>query len=420
MTIFSVYGKRKTSSPVKSPSHQALQLNTLPEYFNTIIVVIEGPGATRNADKARCFVGSTNEKGQVLTHVLSVGKEVFLVFEHDNQAIRLHFGMNGSLVSTPSNSNNKNNNRSKYRHNHQNLPTLELEFFSPEQQEQQQHKIVCYSTNVSTLTAHIAQSKFERLCRLDVCSDQHFDCQNVLQALRSRPAAMLTDVLLDQNRFPGVGNIIKVEGLHRAKLHPKRRVEDCSDDELGHVIQSCRSYAMKWYKSGTAPQKLVYNQTTCQTCHGMNVRIEKMGADLGRTTFWCDNCQPFRPNDRCSSSTTTPSSTENAKTGDLSVDGRLLHCPQHGTKSVRLRRVRKQASASLGRIFVSCAKCPAFFQWADRHLVCTNCKANRILRISKTSHSGGQWFLSCSSCKSFSWAQPADLKPIQSKLTPLL
>jgi formamidopyrimidine-DNA glycosylase len=375
--------------------------------------MVEGPGATRHANKARCFVGCQNEKGQVLSQVFSVGKEVFLIFENDNHAIRLHFGMNGSLVF-----HTRQNNRYGYNNDE---PTFEMTFLRTQHSE----RILCYSTTVSTLTANIARSKFERLFCLDVCSnDDHFDHQRVLQALRSRPHSMLTDVLLDQSRFPGVGNIIKVEGLHRAKLHPKRRVENCSDQELDRVIQQCRSYAMDWYKHGRAPRKLVYNQTTCQTCHNMTVRIEKMGTDLSRTTFWCEHCQPLIQADTKSLSTTTtlPTYPETTKVTDISsASSRLLHCPQHGTQTVRLKRVRKQSSPNVGRIFVSCSRCPAFFQWADRHLTCVKCsKVHRILRISKTAHSGGKWFLSCPSCQSFSWAQPADLKPLQDKLTPLL
>ncbi|NJN84423.1 MAG: hypothetical protein HC802_20530 [Caldilineaceae bacterium] len=180
--------------------------------------MVEGPGATRNANKARRLVGFINQSnGQVLTQVLSVGKEVFLVFDNDddnNLAIRLHFGMNGSLGSHKRQSIWGNTDKVD------DTPTYEMQFLTTEAYTQIE-TIICYSTAVSHLTATVARSKYERLCCLDVCApEEQFDSQKVLQALRSRPTAMLADVLLDQNRFPGVGNIIKVEGLHRAKLHP--------------------------------------------------------------------------------------------------------------------------------------------------------------------------------------------------------
>lgn len=388
--------------------------------------MVEGPGATRNANKARRLIGyASQSNGQVLTRVLSVGKEVFLVFDNDGDgdnvaAIRLHFGMNGSLgfhkrqQSKWGNSNTTDD------------PTFEMQFVTIDKPIESA-TLICYSTTVSYLTATVARFKYERLCCLDVCASEEteqFDCEKVLQALRTRPTAMLADVLLDQNRFPGVGNIIKVEGLHRAKLHPKKRVEECSDTELDRVIQRCRSYAMAWYKQGRAPAKLVYNHSVCQTCRGMSVRIEKMGSDLSRTTFWCDQCQPL-------TTTTThhspliASTPRNAKGKENAAstscdDSRFLYCPQHGTKTVQLRRVRKQNTPNVGRIFVSCSQCPSFFQWADRPFACTKCKSHRLLRMSKTAHSGGKWFLSCDKCKSFAWAQPADLKPLQNKLTPLL
>eukprot|EP00121_Abeoforma_whisleri_P011918 Awhi_evm1s10999 len=68
--------------------------------------MVEGPGATRNATKARTLVGWTSPKYGILKRSLSVGKEVFLVFassleqqpEKLENALRLHFGMNGSLI----------------------------------------------------------------------------------------------------------------------------------------------------------------------------------------------------------------------------------------------------------------------------------------------------------------------------------
>jgi formamidopyrimidine-DNA glycosylase len=47
---------------------------------------------------------------------------------------------------------------------------------------------------------------------------------------------MIADVVLDQDKFPGVGNIIKIEGLHRAGVHPRRIVSTLSLDELCRLI----------------------------------------------------------------------------------------------------------------------------------------------------------------------------------------
>lgn len=381
--------------------------------------MVEGPGATRNAEKARKCIGLTNDNAQKLDRVLSVGKEVFLLFE-DGSGVRLHFGMNGSLQLG-----------SVGHHDKRKKDFLSWTMIFSD--EQSSHQISCYSTTVTELrSTQSAINKWERLHRLDICSPPiSFDPAAVLQAMKTRPNCMLSDVLLDQNRYPGVGNIIKVEGLHRAQLHPKKKIKDCSEADLKRVIHKCRSYAYDWYRHGGAPRKLVYNQTSCQTCHEMTVRIEKMGNDLQRTTFWCTSCQSkdaskdprliagptILGDSQVVNQNPTPTSINPYDRSD-----NVCSCPRHGSQFTRLRRVRK-SSVNQGRIFVLCSKCPSFFQWADAHFQCPQkaCrKRTRILRISKTAHSGGKWFLSCPSCRDFAWADKTDLKPLQAKLTPLL
>src|SRR5690606_24859817 len=57
----------------------------------------------------------------------------------------------------------------------------------------------------------------------DVMSDA-WDPAAARRKLRARPDAMAADVLLDQDVFAGVGNIIKNEVLHRIRVHPESRV----------------------------------------------------------------------------------------------------------------------------------------------------------------------------------------------------
>jgi formamidopyrimidine-DNA glycosylase len=368
--------------------------------------MVEGPGATRNATKARTLVGWTYDN-ELLVEALSVGKEVFLVFE--NKALRLHFGMNGSLLVQGGRGSGAN------RRHHQGTPSFSLTFRNGKSEER---SVECVSTTINTVTPFVARSKYERLHQRDVCTaSSQFDSTSVLEALLQRPESMLADVLLDQARFPGVGNIIKIEALHQAKLHPKKLVSSCTEPELLLLIQHCRDYAMKWLHRGRAPDKRVYNRTICQTCQAQTVCIEKMGNDLSRTTFWCNICQP--------SSGSTPSQRSpleviatNSKPQELPPS--ILKCPQHGEKPVRLRRVRK-SNSNHGRLFVSCPSCQ-FFAWADQHLQRSCCKNREqcVLKISKTSRTGGKWFVSCKGCEHFAWATAKDLKPFGTKLTPLL
>ncbi len=56
--------------------------------------------------------------------------------------------------------------------------------------------------------------------RVDVMSEQ-WDEKYVLKLMKADPTQMVTDALLDQNKFAGVGNIIKNEVLLRVHTHPE-------------------------------------------------------------------------------------------------------------------------------------------------------------------------------------------------------
>ena len=53
---------------------------------------------------------------------------------------------------------------------------------------------------------------------------------------------------LPQNVLPGVGNIIKQESLHRARLHPLRKVSDISEDDIARLVEVIRWFSMEWLK----------------------------------------------------------------------------------------------------------------------------------------------------------------------------
>jgi formamidopyrimidine-DNA glycosylase len=394
--------------------------------YRLIITMVEGPGATRNARKLQPCVGLTvtecsqpraaadDDISKQVVDAFSVGKEVFLVFS-DNSALRLHFGMNGCLWLLKSSA------KSTEITNQENV-TMKLKLES-DCNAHESWILSCRGTTVNKVSARVAYSKRDRLLKRDVCAeDSVFDANQVLNALKTRPTAFISDAILDQDRFPGVGNIIKMEGLHQAKVHPKRTVSSLRDEELTTVIHSCRLYARTWLMSGRAPAKHVYNQTICQSCQD-TVRMAKLGNDLSRVTFWCDACQPLSHSgqkrhaslvDRSILINVPPAA--NMARVPLNPIG---VCPQHGAHTVQVKRVRK-TGANQNRLFFRCKNraCP-YFLWADSHLK-TCCGRKVLLRISKTERSGGRWFLSCQQCSFFAWATPQQLQPIQQHLTPLL
>ena len=435
--------------------------------------------------------------GLILCEAFSVGKEVFLIFTpefnggdddddnsnsdgcavpRDEVAVRLHFGMNGCLycaksISVPPWKQKQEATIRMTLIKPRRTTTIQCEntitnFFngavptasaapSSNTAKGGDDRIILEareSTVSGIVSARAARSKLNRLACQDSCS-LSFDARRVFAVLRdagtTNPSLMICDAVLNQDLYPGVGNIIKVEALHRAKVDPRRAVSALSDAELRRVVLHCRKYSMGWLEQGRAPTKMVYNQTTCGTCENMSVSMQKMGGGpktngsnhgyTSRTTFWCRLCQPCNgaSGSTCNAVRSSNNNVQSAPAPAPPFPAIALACPQHG--GCLLKRVRKSDSPNLSRIFRICKvrQCQ-YFAWADGGFPPCRCGRKAILRVSKTERSGGRWFLSCAKgdagrrgssasnsdahhgCGFFEWAKPEVLPPLGPALTPLL
>ena len=462
--------------------------------------MVEGPGATRNGRKVQLAVGKTVVDTPFVSEALldslvpptlpsrlvgeldrytleeafTVGKELFLIFtdacidtlgsnteaNSTSVALRLHFGMNGSLHARKVKSTNldkKPSGVAPWKQN--NDPSLRLYLIDGRNQSgctsnaSNNYTVVeAWDTTVTfPVSATNSRDKFISHSSRDACSTL-FNAQNVYTAIRQSENLIVSDALLNQDIFPGVGNIIKIESLHLSRIDPRRLVRSLSDVELRRLIRHARKYSMDWFKTGRAGTKLVYNQTTCGTCHGMTVKMQKIGgagsdgdnnntgkghAFMSRVTFWCTVCQPLNVNEGNTTTSTANAGHRNimgnaANTAGVNRPGRG-QCPQHGQRSMKLCRVRKGGQNTL-RIFFTCKRGCSYFEWADGSFSSCKCGKKAILRVSKTERSGGRWFLCCASgdksnkgngsnsngCGHFEWAKDEQMAPLLSLLTPLL
>jgi len=407
-----------------------------------------------------------------------VGKELFLIFtasadmppdsnEATETAVRLHFGMSGSLIARKVKSNDVQKKPSGVAPWKQKIdPSLRLYFVDENQSRfggASNYVILeAWETTVTYPTSAInARNKLMDLCSRDACSIL-FNAQDVFTSIRqSGTNLIISDALLNQDIFPGVGNIIKIESLHNSKIDPRRIVSSLTDAELRRLVRHTRKFSMDWLKSGRAGSKLVYNQTTCGTCRGMTVKMQKIGgssnnsdgsnngtgkghAFMSRVTFWCTVCQPLNVTggDAGSLKASSNSATNlgnaigngnNSNNATVTANRPQAQCPQHGLKSIKLCRARKGNQNNVLRIFYTCKiRGCQFFNWADASFSNCRCGKKTILRVSKTERSGGRWFLCCASgdsstkgngsngCGHFEWAKDDHLEPIRSRLTPLL
>ncbi|KAG7224884.1 hypothetical protein INR49_014948 [Caranx melampygus] len=233
--------------------------------------MVEGPGCTLNGEKIRSRVQkgqklkeirgslttSTNNvfiglHGGAYTGVQTLGKELFMYF--GLKALRVHFGMNGSMRINPAERKDRTGS----------IPVLEIHLTND---------IVCFfDSTVEMRLTEDCEQRVRAMESLDVCSPK-FSFSQSEEAVRNQSSRMLCDVLLDQAVMPGVGNIIKNEALFDSGLHP----------------------AVKCRKSGSALYKhyKVYKRSQCGQCFHV-ITVCRLG-DNGRMTYFCERCQKGDP-----------------------------------------------------------------------------------------------------------------------------
>lgn len=126
----------------------------------------------------------------------------------------------------------------------------------------------------------------------DVLSEA-WDTKAAKKKLKAVPNMMVTDALLDQTIFAGVGNIIKNEVLYRIKVHPKSKIGALPTKQLNDLIKEARNYSfdfLKWKKEYTLRKHwLAHTKKTCAR-DGDKIIKEYLGKTQ-RRTFFCNTCQ---------------------------------------------------------------------------------------------------------------------------------
>ena len=205
--------------------------------------------------------------GQTIQEIYAFGKR--LVIQLDDYAIVSHFLMYGS-----------------YRIDEERkdkIPRLVLWT--------KKHKVYFYSCSSKCVTKkHIIERvPFE----FDILSDQ-WNIKKVIAKVKRHPKATIDDILLDQEIFAGVGNIIKNEALFMSKIAPTHTIAKLSDKKLKEIALNTRSFSElflqlisqeEWIKKHLQ----IYRKITCPIC-GTKVIRKKTGV-RNRWSFYCPHCQ---------------------------------------------------------------------------------------------------------------------------------
>lgn len=126
----------------------------------------------------------------------------------------------------------------------------------------------------------------------DVLNDD-WNPKSARKKLKEIPKELVTDVLLDQNIFAGVGNIIKNEVLYRIKVHPASKVGALPPAKLTALIKEARNYSfdfLEWKKEYTLRKHWLAHRKTICARDESKIKKEYLGK-TNRRTFFCKTCQ---------------------------------------------------------------------------------------------------------------------------------
>lgn len=209
-----------------------------------------------------------NFKSETLVKVCSWGKHFILIFK--SFSLRIHFLMFGSYrVDDPK------KNRD---------PRLELRF-SPK------GRVYFYACSIKVLDDepnHIYDWSTDLMSK-------HWSAKTVLQRIGKLPSrTMVCDLLMNQEVFTGLGNIMKNETLYRTKLHPETKLSAVSPSKMKKLVLEAKMYATDFYRWKKIFQlKKHWEIMRKKTCPKGHKVTRKVTGVLHRLSHFCETCQPL-------------------------------------------------------------------------------------------------------------------------------
>lgn len=120
-----------------------------------------------------------------------------------------------------------------------------------------------------------------------------WDPVTAYKKVKKFPNEEIADVLLDQDIFAGVGNIIKNEVLSLTYTHSEKLVKDIKPKKLKEIIHVTQDFSIqfyKWRKKFVLKKNLkIHRKSVCPHC-GTKVTHRKTGKRV-RWSHYCEVCQ---------------------------------------------------------------------------------------------------------------------------------
>ena len=248
---------------------------------------MEGPSLYLAANQLKPFRGKTVlsvsgntkiEKERILDKKVKTifpwGKH--LIIQFDEFALRTHFLLFGAFEAEWNTSTLTGDYKRSY------TPRLQLDF--------ENGTIKLFNCSVKFLETRNAKASYD--FSIDIMSPK-WDSDKAFDSIVAKPGVEIADILLDQEIFAGVGNIIKNEVLWRVRIHPATKVEDIPPSELKELIAETKKFSLlfyKWRKVFLLRKHLdIYQKSFCPRC-GTKVTRAKTGK-RNRISHFCPVCQ---------------------------------------------------------------------------------------------------------------------------------
>jgi endonuclease-8 len=114
-----------------------------------------------------------------------------------------------------------------------------------------------------------------------------------LKKIRNHPESEAADILMDQNIFSGLGNIMKNETLFRLLMHPEVKIGQLGAPRQRALVREAHAYAWQFYEWKKAHvlkrNWQIMRKKTCPRCGGKVTK--KPTGKLKRLSHFCRRCQ---------------------------------------------------------------------------------------------------------------------------------
>lgn len=125
----------------------------------------------------------------------------------------------------------------------------------------------------------------------DIMSSE-WDIAKVITKMKLHPTNTLDDILLDQEIYTGVGNIIKNETLYLSRVLPQKKIKQLSLKKLLAIACNARIYSQQFLDQRKdfelRKHWTVYHKKECPNGH---VVARKKTGKRQRWSFFCPICQ---------------------------------------------------------------------------------------------------------------------------------